>query len=829
MSLDRCIPGMVERGEFTSEQAADMGSLYGELHQQFRRQFGDQSAAAMATDATLRQMTALAARKRMLAGRAITAQKAMLADIATYNGGRGIDGDVIDPRAVRSLISGDDLTPYSSVDGRRAAIERRAFGMISGMLQQFHTDVWGRVRHVADLTDVLRAHWGEKVDNVAASELAQSLGRSFEYVRTRFNAAGGDIGTLPGGRGYLPQNHDWLAVRRAGFENWRAAILPELDRAAMIDRRTGMAFSDEALELTLRDVFETIRTDGWDSRVAGAVVGGGMTANRRGDPRFLIFRTADGWMRYNDAFGRNSPWDAIMLHIRSMSRDIAAMERFGPNPEHGVRWIRDTMMQRAARASDDGTILTKAEQGAHIIDRDWAEYTGANRLPVNQTIAAVGRGVRAYATAAKMGSALLSAGPGDIATQHIAAAYNRLPATRIMAHQLTLLNPANAEHRRVAASMGLILDNWTDRAATAMRAMDIEMEAGRMGRVANTVLRAQGLGVWTDTGRAAFGMTLFEHMGSMADRRFNQLDTGFADMLARNGIDAPAWERLRTTPLRETLGNRYLVPEDVSDPRLGDRILEMVHDEQRLAVQVADFRTRAFMAENLRPGTAIGEVARTSLLFKSFGVSMLMMHGQRMAAQANWRMRASYGVRMLTTLTLMGAVGVQLREIAKGRDPRPMDDAALWSAATLQGGGFGSAGDVLNVAIDPNLNNVGEWLGGPVAESGNNLFKMGNSAVRAMAGDESANPGRQLVRTLQAELPGGNLWYSRLVTQRLLLDQLQSQVDPDYADSWARMERRAEEQRTGYYWAPGDTSPDRTPDIMNAVPDDAGDQEEWNP
>jgi hypothetical protein len=57
----------------------------------------------------------------------------------------------------------------------------------------------------------------------------------------------------------------------------------------------------------------------------------------------------------------------------------------------------------------------------------------------------------------------------------------------------------------------------------------------------------------------------------------------------------------------------------------------------------------------------------------------------------------------------------------------------------------------------------------------------------------------------------------RLVTDRLLADQVQRQIDPEYDASWRSMERRAAEKGQGYYWAPGEHAPSRAPDFSNAI------------
>ena len=160
MSLDRCIPGMVERGEITPEKGREMAGLYGELEQQFRRQFGDQAAAAMATDATLKALEAEAIRKRRVALAQVQAQKGALKNMETYGGGRG--GGPIDPKAAVAMFAPDPKAGYSSVEGRRRAIRARSHSMLSEVLAKHHTGVLGEVRDKAGLEQLVRERFGEE-------------------------------------------------------------------------------------------------------------------------------------------------------------------------------------------------------------------------------------------------------------------------------------------------------------------------------------------------------------------------------------------------------------------------------------------------------------------------------------------------------------------------------------------------------------------------------------------------------------------------------------------------------------------------------------------
>jgi hypothetical protein len=117
------------------------------------------------------------------------------------------------------------------------------------------------------LHNVIREAFGEDTGDLAAKQLAQAWMQTAEGLRTRFNAAGGGIGKLE--RWGMPQTHDMLAVRAVGFDEWRNYIAPLLDRERMLDSVTGMKMTPQGLEMALRGVYETVRSDGWAKRKPG--------------------------------------------------------------------------------------------------------------------------------------------------------------------------------------------------------------------------------------------------------------------------------------------------------------------------------------------------------------------------------------------------------------------------------------------------------------------------------------------------------------------------------------------------------------------------------
>jgi hypothetical protein len=76
----------------------------------------------------------------------------------------------------------------------------------------------------------------------------------------------------------------------------------------------------------------------------------------------------------------------------------------------------------------------------------------------------------------------------------------------------------------------------------------------------------------------------------------------------------------------------------------------------------------------------------------------------------------------------------------------------------------------------------------------------------------------EMVRQIRTSLPGSNAWYARVAMNRLLLDQAPDDGHPHYHQSFARMERAAQERGSTYWWAPGQAAPELATDGQQPAP-----------
>lgn len=838
MTVRGCLDSAHAQGEITRADRDALLHLYNSLLDHYGN--ADQARAEM-----VERLMAEANHRRRQAHIAEDARTRVEGFLTGYRNARGEP----DPAAALVLLlehNGQTRMPegLSSVRGREQAIIGLAMARLEGLVHEFRrTVVLGRTRETARLENVVREARGEATNDPAAAHLARAWSETAEWLRQRFNAAGGAIGHLENWG--LPQVHDRRALLATGMDGWISAITPRLDPERMRHPLTGRAMTPEDLRGSLEWIWRNITSDGWADREATAQRRGlGAVSGQRADHRFLVFRSADDWLAYNRDFGGGAdPFGAMMDHVRGMARDIAAMEVLGPNPASMLVYMQNFVTRQAAlRVSGDPDALFAqttrfgrqlelggswartanpedyARSMVKLSQDMWDLHRGAAGAVVNQRISDVFGTVRNLNVASKLGSATLSA-VTDVGFQQMARGFAGLPVARTFTDYLAQVRQGT---RREAAAAGLIVDSALHVLRREARNAGPVIDGMAWSQVlADRVIAWSGLQAFTQAGRHAFGLSFMATLRQHAEMAHGDLPPRLRRTLERYGIGPTEWDAARAV----TVDEHFLRPADIERAhagtdlearRVADRMLEMILQETEYAVPQGTLRAQASAYGGLKRGTVRDEFWRSSGQFKMFGISVAMLQAQRavntMIEDGMWR-GAGYAATLLIVTTLYGALAMQLKEMSKGKEPRPMfgdkkQTAAFWGGALLQGGGLGIFGDFLASETSRTGGGWARMLAGPTGDLMASVLGLtiGN-AVQGIR-DEKTNTGRELVRFLGQNTPGGSLWYLRAAYERMVLDRLQRLADPEAYQAFRRqILKTRREQGNDYVWEPGQPLP----------------------
>ena len=694
-----------------------------------------------------------------------------------------------------------DVT-WSNIDNRSSAIEGQAHSLAADMLQNLHTTHlgWGQDRDT--LLATVREIFGEATGNEKAAKSATAFAKSAEYLRERYNRAGGFI---PKRNDWgMPQVHDQVRVSKVGMDDWIEYTLPKLNREAMVNA-DGRVMSDDELMQAMRESYKTISTDGQNKKVPGGFSGNGKMANRHQDSRFLVFKDADSWIEYQESFGSPDFFNVMVGHIRSMSSEIAMLEVLGPNPNQAFKYLSDI-------AENDGNM--------GMVNSVWNVVSGsADMVDVNRESLAKGTAfTRHLLMAAQLGGAAISS-ITDPVYGKMTRAFNGLPIVKSIQHTVGQLNPADESDRAFAAHLGMVMDGWSSQALVGSRFSGEMDPAGKASKISETLFRASGLTAWTQGQRNSFGLDFQWHLARQMGNPLSNVESKFQGMMRRYGITDEDWEVMRSVPLEEHGGTSYFRPQNMHDldlptetvDNLVTKILEAMNTEMDFAVPTPDARVRAIQTWGGKErGSFTGEAARMTMMYKSFSMTQFMTHMYRSGP----KFVGVYALRLGISLSVMGALAIQMKEISRGREPRQMDGAFLFSAM-MQGGGLGIFGDFIDASGVGNKSRFGNsFLAtamGPGASLIEDTVGLGVSgfdfATDPFTGDET-NLGREAARFMQRYTPGNNLWYARLILERAIFDNLQEMTDPKAKQNRKKYERKIKTERgQDYWWKRGDSAP----------------------
>lgn len=673
-----------------------------------------------------------------------------------------------------------------------------------------------------DLVAEIFANGKGGTGNSVARSGAQAWLQTIETMRTRFNDAGGDVGKLD--YGYLPQPHDSARIREAGRKLidrmptmdearsvWVADTFQLLDRKQYLNTDGSRMNDAQVLDL-LNAAHETLATDGMNKQTPGQFKGPGAKANSGSASRVLHFKDGQAYLDYNAKYGMGSMYDAMIAHIGGMARNIGLVERMGPNPNQQFRLQLD-LSERA-----DGQLQRSFGNKPQAY---WDIVSGNTGAPESARLAQVGQHIRNVQTMGKLAGAVISS-ITDLSTMMVTTGYNKLSYWDLLKNTMTAGSKDSKEfanmHGMIAESMISDLNRWQGE----------NIANNWSGRLANSTMKLSLMNAWTDTVRRGFSMTMMAGLGKLSKTEWGKLTEFDRAHLGRKGITEADWKVVNAADLTDYRGSAMLTPEAIAASghpdaaQVTSKILGFITDESEYAVMNPDVATRAVQTwGGQQAGTGVGELARAMMQFKSFPIAMMSRHWRRILesqssmegapALAN---KAAYTAALAVTGTILGAIAFQTKQVIQGKDPVDMTTPKFWTRAIAQGGGAGFMGDMVlgdTTQDRGQLDSLGRLVLGPSFGSAADIWELTKGNADEMIAGKDTHAGAEALRFAKGHLPYVSLWYSKAALDHLLLHSLQENLSPGYLD---RQRSKAQKDwQQGYWWTPGETAPDRAPDV----------------
>jgi hypothetical protein len=715
----------------------------------------------------------------------------------------------------RMVAAHGDMSGIQSIDTKARAIA----SVNRGELVDFYTNIKGGLGVFTDaelVQKIVRERFNDSTGDPLAKKISDKMGEVFEGMRERFNRAGGDIGKLDDWG--LPQTHSLEKIVLAGKQAWVQKAEGLIDTSKYV-HEDGTYYSQQEIRELLEYSFDTLSSNGANKTEIGRQSFGGNSkvTSRHSESRVLHFKDAESWMEYQSEFGGMPFVDLVEAHINGLSKDIAMVENLGSSPRNSMRILMDAAEQKDWQKGVDANDTGKSRKRAQTM---FDEFSGQN-TPQSEVLANLGLAYRSMNVASMLGGTTLSS-VTDQAMIAKTASIHGIAYRKTFGELISQLNPKNKEDRELAHSLGLATEEmlgsiarWSDDGLTSVHGKSQKLARVSSG-IASQVMRVSGLNALTAASKVGFTKMLMHKYGSLTrSKAWADLDAMDRELMEKTGLSERAWEVMRLAdPVVDRKGNQlmsarsiYEIPDSdltrFGDPqKVRDEIASQFQahllDEQGMAVVEAGLRERTWMSAGQRKGTGMGELVKSMLQFKSFPAAFLMRHGSRAMAQDGVKGKAAYGVSLFAMTTLLGALAVQLKELANGNDPSTMWDSDdpqkamnFWTRSAVQGGGLSILGDILVAGTDTSGRSTSDFMVGPLGSDVKAVLGLTVGNLTQYYDDKDTNASNEAFRLLKNKIPAQNLWYTKAATNRLVFDEIQDMIAPDYRE---KLLRKAERQ-----------------------------------
>lgn len=770
-------------------------------------------------------------RKHAIAARDILTQNKNLAalDHPTLSASEVVD---------RMVAPHGDMSGIQSIDSKARAIA----SVYRGELVDFYTNIKGGLGVFTDaelVQKIVRERFNDSTGDPLAKKISDKMGEVFEGMRERFNRAGGDIGKLDDWG--LPQTHSLEKIVLAGKQAWVQKAEGLIDTSKYV-HEDGTYYSQQEIRELLEYSFDTLSSNGANKTEIGRQSFGGNSkvTSRHSESRVLHFKDAESWMEYQSEFGGMPFVDLVEAHINGLSKDIAMVENLGSSPRNSMRILMDAAEQKDWQKGIDANDTGKSRKRAQTM---FDEFSGQN-TPQSEVLANMGLAYRSMNVASMLGGTTISS-VTDQAMIAKTASIHGIAYRKTFGELISQLNPKNKEDRELAHSLGLATDEmlgsiarWSDDGLTSVHGKSQKLARVSSG-IASQVMRISGLNALTAASKVGFSKMLMEKYGRLSrTKAWADLDPMDQELLTKTGLDERAWQVMQLAdPVVDRKGNQlmsarsiYEIPDNKLKPfgdpqKVRDEVATQFQahllDEQGMAVVEAGLRERTWMSAGQRKGTGMGEIIKSMLQFKSFPAAFLMRHGSRAMAQDGVKGKAAYGVSLFAMTTLLGALAVQLKELANGNDPSTMWDSDdpqktmnFWTRSAVQGGGLSILGDILVAGTDTSGRSASDFMVGPFGSDVKAMLGLTVGNLTQYYDDKDTNASNEAFRLLKNKIPAQNLWYTKAATNRMIFDEMQDMIAPGYRE---KLLRKAERQHDRTRFWGDDVGDIQMPDFERIV------------
>lgn len=802
MSVRNCLDKLSKSGKITRAQADAADALWRRYQNKFSLDMPAAQADAAAALQAAREMLATSRVKKNSVALQVQRQTAAEQSAQSHPWGPAAGGMAILTRDIYR-------TGVANVDTRQQTLREILFSRFNAGIEAYKSTAAGLKQDTAGIRNMVAEIFGVDTGDATAKAAAAGFKDATEWGAKFVQSAGKIFEENENWR--LPQFWSSDRVRRFGMgAEFKRDVINAVQSGGLkvFDKERLMFASDPA---RISDLVDKAARD--------IITEAGAAPAFSKEMRTFHFEGGrDGFnafMALQDKYGAGQDiFSTVTGHLSAMSREGALVDVLGPQHAVTADLLAKNARQWEAQGRPGAGRLPRPArmmgmESAGAIERTYSVLSGRANGVDSAMWGGVLGSARSLMAASSLGSATIAATIGDSVTALLAARYNGMEGGKVLGRAIETIFAENPHMQEDAARLLVTGHAVSDHAVSTVRYADQQFTPELIKKVSDFVIRSSGLNAWTEGIKKAFSMEMLGYLARSSGTALKDLDAPLKSFMDRYKISAAEWDRLRALPQMDVRGAKYFDSSKAASDEGIRKLYEGVLQERALAVLEPDARVRGVITQGAQGGTFIGEVARTLTMFQSFSMTMVMTHMTALAIKDGVTgNRAMNNALFYVAHILAGAAIVQARQILQGKDPIDMlHHPKFWWQAAAQGGGLGFYGDLVSGVTGAADRSVAGKFSGPIGGFVDDAAKFGNAVVQQQPG--AIGKGVELAKHI---VPGSNLWFSRLATDRLIFDQIHRAVDPTYSQSFARREQAAQKQYgQGFWWRQGATTPERAP------------------
>lgn len=740
-------------------------------------------------------------------------QVAMHAEKVKEGLGRFTDG--VDPGdAVRSFLTSSEKDAYKYAD--RGALggsaqemirsnQRIFIGLASEILDKldpkkanYLTDA-AKVRELkSDLYSLFR-NQGTRSSDHTIRQISEGIQKLTETGGKSFEKAGGNI--FLRNDYMLGRSPSLDKIANASRETYIQDGLKAFD-LQKIREATGGAIKDvNQLAFALGKDYDAIQSGGLTNLSDFAPPGLKSVVNSRFHRRIFHFIDANADADWHAKYGSDNIYNRIVDYANDIGKDIGLLQSLGPKPDAFIR----TMMREGASIAPDTMLKAKSS-----IMNEFRYVTGQWDKGVDPTISRFMSTQRASQVASKLGFTAIDAVTGDmIALNALASRMRGLPALQsILGSLKKLMTSGLPDDLKELARLGVYTEGFLDDSHAVMKQMEAEGASAFFDKAARAVLK------WTGNTRATIAHRAYKSQQiamELIDFNFDGSNPKLETWLRGTGLTPETLATAKKFGIdkHKQFGLDMVSPVKLFEAGYEKEAAEIASVFNR-AVEVfspmQSDRFKALMANTERSSRGVQILTGQTKLFTGYTSSFFENHVMAILNQPGKMTKAKQLAAYGTVMTLAGVAQQMIRDSLNGKDPELNQSTILKGVS--RAGLLPYVTDYLFGSVGSNRNPA-EVVLGPIGQNIETALVAAGSAIKG----EGTKALRSTQKLIEEYLPGKNAWYSALILQRLMLDNIKLLYDPNAHKNFKAKSSRLKREGQEYWWKPGESSPERAPDL----------------